>query len=152
MTENDKPAPLATQPPPGRLQIAARSLASTARQTLGATPITPPVIDWELTRLPHIVRAAEVLRYSVRQAEYWLSPGGTLRAVLRLSLKLALLLGLPVLIIGPVVLLLLEGIAAATAALAAIAANLAGLSVSLLIAVVGFAVLAALGRNFIRRK
>ena len=33
-----------------------------------------------------------------------------------------------------------------------IAANLAGLSVSLLIAVIGFAVLAALGRNFIRRK
>ncbi len=132
--------------------MAARSLASTTRQTLGAAPITRPVIDRELTRLPPIERAAEVLRYSARQAEYWLSPGGTLRAVLRLSLKLALLLGLPVLIIGPVVLLLLEGIAAATAALAAIAANLAGLSVSLLIAVIGFAVLAALGRNFIRRK
>lgn len=93
-----------------------------------------------------------MLCYSVLRAEHWLSPGGTLRAVLRLSLKLALLLGVPVLIVGPVVLLLLEGIAVATATLASIAANLAGLCVSLLIAVIGFAVLTTLGRSFIRRK
>lgn len=119
---------------------------------IGATPITPPVIDRSLTRLPSIDRAAEVLRYSTRQAEYWLSPGGTLRAVLRLSLKIALLLGMPVLIVGPVVLLLLEGIAAASASLATVAANLAALSISLIIAVVGFAVLIALIRSFLRRK
>lgn len=93
-----------------------------------------------------------MLRYSVLRAEHWVSPHGTIRAILRLSLKVALLLGLPVIFIGPVVLLLLDGMAAATAALAIIAANLASLSISLLVAVIGFAVLAALGRSFLRRR
>ncbi|MCE9611152.1 MAG: hypothetical protein K8R23_13235 [Chthoniobacter sp.] len=92
-----------------------------------------------------------MLRYSTARTEFWLSPGSTLRAVLRVSLKLALLIGLPMLILGPVVLLLLEG-AAASASLATIAANLAALSASLILAVIGFAVLAALGRSLLRSK
>lgn len=152
MKPTDESAPLATRPAPGRVGRAAQSFALTARHALGAQPVALPVIEPQLTRLSAVERAAEVLRHSTARAEYWLSPGGTLRAVLRVSLKLALLIGLPVLILGPVVLLLLEGAAAASAALATIAANLAALSASLILAVVGFAVLTALGRSLLRSK
>ncbi len=127
-----------------------QSLANRTRKALSATPVPLPVIDPELTSYPAIERSAEVIRYSTARAEYWLSPGGTLRAVLRLSLKIALLLGMPVLIVGPVVLLLLEGIAAASASLAIVAANLADLSISLIVAFIGFAVLIALIRSHLR--
>lgn len=150
--QEDNPAPLATIRPRGRIVRAAQSFAQSIREALGARPVAPPVIDARLTQLPAIERAAEVLRYSVARTEYWLSAGGTLRAVLRASLKLALLIGLPALIIGPVILLLLEGVAAASASLAATAANLAALSISLIGAVTGFAVLIAIVRTLLRRK
>jgi hypothetical protein len=152
MTPTNEPSPLATRPAPGRIGRAVQSLALTTRHGLGVKPVALPIIDPQFTRLSAVERAAGVLRYSIARAEYWLSPGGTLRAVLRVSLKLALLIGLPVLILGPVVLLLLEGAAAASAALATIAANLAALSASLILAVVGFAVLTALGRSLLRSK
>ena len=138
----------AIERPPGRIARAALHL----RSVLGAKPIQPPIVDPQLTRHAPIERAAEVVRYSIARAEYWLSPGGTLRSVLRLCIKAALLIGLPVIIVGPVVLLLLEGAVAASALLAAIAANLAALSISLITAVIGFAVLIALVRSFLRRK
>ncbi len=119
---------------------------------IGAQAIPTPSVDPQLVRLSVIERSAEVVRYTLWRAEHWLSPGGTLRAVLRLSTKLALLIGIPVLTIGPVVLLLLEGAAAASASLVAIAANLAAMSISLIAAVLGFAVLTALLRTFLRRK
>lgn len=150
--QNDKSTPLATAQPPGRMIRAGQSLAQTTRKALSATPVPLPVIDPELTRYPAIERSAEVIRYSTAKAEYWLSPGGTLRSVLRLCIKVALLFGLPVIIIGPVVLLALEYLAAASASLAIIAANLAALSISLITAVIGFAVLIALFWSFLRRK
>ena len=122
------------------------------RQRIGATGIPSPRVDPQLVRLSVIERLAEVLRYTLQRAEHWLSPGGTLRALLRLSLRLALLTGIPACIIGPVVLLLLEGAAAASASLVTIAANLAALSISLITAVLGFAVLTALVRTFLRKK
>lgn len=60
-----------------------QSLAHAFRQMVGAQAIPTPGVDPELARLGAIERSAEVLRYTLRRAEYWLSPGGTLRAVLR---------------------------------------------------------------------
>ena len=131
---------------------ATQARAQGFRQRIGATGIPSPRVDPQLVRLSVIERLAEVLLYTLRRAEHWLSPGGTLRAVLRLSLRLALLTGIPACIIGPVVLLLLEGAAAASAALVTIAANLAAMSISLITAVLGFAVLTALVRTFLRKK
>ncbi len=82
--------------------------------------------DW--CACPAGERLAEVVRHTLARAERWTSPGGTLRGVLRPILKLALLIGLPTLIVGPAVLLLLEGTAAASAADAAVAANLAAIA------------------------
>ena len=131
---------------------ATQALAYGFRQRIGAREIPAPRVDPQLVRLSVIERLAEVLRYTLRRAEHWLSPGGTLRAVLRLSLKLALLTGIPVFAIGPVMLLLLEGAASASASLATTAANLAAMSISLITAVLGFAVLTALVRTFLRKK
>jgi len=152
MTQTNEPAPLATTPPPGRIVRATQGLAHGFRHLVGAQDISAPRIDPKLTRLPVIERSAEVLRYTFRRTEHWLSPGGTLRAVVRLSLKLALLVGIQVLIVGPVMLLLLEGAAAASALLVTVAVNLAAMSFSLIIAVLGVAVLTALMRTLLRKK
>ena len=148
MQVENEAALTAIERPPGRIARSALHL----RSVLGAKPIQPPVVDPQLTQHAPIERAAEVVRYSIARAEYWLSPGGTLRGVLRLCIRAALLIGLPAIIVGPVVLLLLEGAVAASASLAIIAANLAALSISLITAVIGFAVLIALVRSFLRRK
>lgn len=152
MTPTNRPAPLVPSHPKSRIARATYSLVRTTRQALGAIRISRPTIDPQLSRLSGLERLAEVLRYSLALAEHWLSPGGTLRAMLRVSLKLALFIGLPTLIVGPVVLLLLEGVAAGSALFATIAANLAALSFWLIAAVVGFAVLAALVRAMRRRE
>ena len=152
MTPANEPAPLATTPPPGRIVRATQTVAHGFRHLVGAQDISAPRIDPKLTRLPVIERSAEVLRYTFRRTEHWLSPGGTLRAVLRVSLKLPLLIGIPVLIIGPVVLLLLEDMGAGSASLVSIAVNLAAMSFALIIAVLRFAVLASLLRTFLRKR
>ena len=143
---------LARQPPPGIIVRAGQSLVQNTRRMLGATPVPLPVVDPQLGKLPVIERAAEVVRYSVLRAEYWMSAAGTLRAVLRISIKVALLIGMPTLIIGPVVMLLLEGAVAASALLLTLTANLLAICVSLLMATVGFAVLLAILRSMPRRK
>ena len=145
----NKPAPLKlVVRTPGRFVCAVQSI----RRMLGAQPIRRPAIDPQLTRLAAVERAAEVLRYTTARAEYWLSPGGTLRAALRASIKIALIIAIPTITVGPVVILLLEGAAAASSSLAIIAANFAALSISLITAVIGFAVLIALIRIFLRPK
>ena len=114
-------------------------------------PVARPVVVRNLAQLPPIERGAEVLRYALSRTEHWLSPGGLVRTVLRLSMTLAILLGLPVLIVGPVIMLLIENMAAAAALLAASAKHLATMSFWLIAAVIGFALLIALVRTLIRR-
>lgn len=152
MTQRNEAPALAAVPPAGRIVRAAQAITHRLRQLIGAQAIPTPCVDPQLVRLSAIERSAEVLRYAVHRAEHWLSPGGTLRAVLRLSIKLALLIGIPVLTVGPVVLLLLEGAAAASASLATVAANLAATSLSLITTVLGFAALTALVRMLLRKK
>ena len=65
--------------------------------------LTPPKVDPQLQELSFAERPAEVLRYSVRKAEYWLSPKGHLREWLRFNLKAAVLLGIPALLVVPLV-------------------------------------------------
>lgn len=143
---------LAVNPPSGRMVRMAAACAAGVRRMLCARPVPLPVPARRLSRLDAVERAAEVLRYSLACAEHWLSPGGILRAVLRVSILLSLLIGLPTLIVGLIVLLFLQGAAAASAALASLAANLAAMSVSLISAVIGFTVLTALLRHLLRRK
>jgi hypothetical protein len=52
------------------------------------TQLNPPLVDPKLTSLTPLERAAEVLRYSVLRAEYWLSPDGAMRHRVRFALRL----------------------------------------------------------------
>jgi len=82
-------------------------LRQLADEALQSEPIAPPIIDPDLERLAPIERAGEVLRYTLCRAEYWLSPGGLLREWLRFNLRLALWLGIPALVLTPVITVLL---------------------------------------------
>src|SRR6266567_5662223 len=52
------------------------------------TQLNRPRVDPKLTSLTPVERAAEVLRYSVLRAEYWLSPDGVMRQRLRFAVRL----------------------------------------------------------------
>lgn len=70
-------------------------------------PLQPPQVDRELTRLPPIERSAEVIRYSVLKAEFWISRRGALREWLRINFLGALIIGSPALFIVPIITFLL---------------------------------------------
>jgi hypothetical protein len=78
-------------------------------------PITPPVIDPDLGELNPLVRAAEVLCYSARRLEHWLSPNGSLREWVRLNLLVAAIIAVIGFLVVPVLAFLLGGIAACVA-------------------------------------
>lgn len=52
------------------------------------TELKPPRVDPKLTKLSPLERAAEVIRYSVLQAEYWLSQDGAMRRRIRFALRI----------------------------------------------------------------
>jgi len=87
-------------------------------------PVSKPIVARDLPSLPPIERATEVLRYSMRDAEWWISPGGHLRAWIRLNLLVSLSLGIPALLIVPVVTYFLNGVLIWTALLVQIGKNL----------------------------
>ena len=70
-------------------------------------PVERPQIDRSLVSLPPIQRSAEVLRYSLLKAEHWLSPNGRLRAWMKLNILAALFIGIPALIVVPILTYLL---------------------------------------------
>jgi hypothetical protein len=66
-----------------------------------ALPI--PRADGEMIWSGAVERAAEVFRYMFHCLEYWISPGGWLREWIRLNLRLAFLVAIPALLVGPLV-------------------------------------------------
>lgn len=96
-------------------------------------PLSPPAVDPALSDLHPVVRAAEVVRYSGTKFEYWISPGGHVREVARLSLLLFALLAPPVLVVMPLVTGLLVQVAGWTDLIIKIAGNIVGLVLALII-------------------
>lgn len=103
------------------------------RNQLGWSPrcLQPPQVDPALTELHPVVRVAEVLRYSLTKFEYWLSPGGYVREVARLSLLLAVILGFPALLVAPLATLLLVQVAAWTDLILKVLLNVAAIIAAL---------------------
>src|SRR5437762_14352976 len=85
MNPNDEDSDKELMPLPG---YAAGQELSTTPEPSELTQLTPPQVDPRLTKLTPLERAAEVLRYSVLRAEYWLSPDGAIRQRLRFALRL----------------------------------------------------------------
>ena len=70
-------------------------------------PIAKPSVSRSFLNMGPLERAAEVLRYSALKTEHWLSPKGRLREWMRLNILAALLIGIPALIIVPILTFLL---------------------------------------------
>ena len=123
-----------------------REIVVAKRHELGWSPrcLSPPTVDPALTELHPVVRSAEVLRYSLAKFEYWISPGGHVREVLRLSSLLAALLGIPALMVMPLVTLLLTQVLIGLDLIVKIVINLAYIVAAL---VVGSAMLKAAARS-----
>lgn len=71
-------------------------------------PLAKPSVDPEFPQLSAVERSAEVLSYSCRAFEYWLSPGGFLREWFKFNLRLAFALAVPALLVAPLVTLALR--------------------------------------------
>ena len=85
MNPNDKDSDKELMPLPGD---AAGQQFLTTPESSELTQLTPPRVDPRLTSLTPLERAAEVLRYSVLRAEYWLSPEGAMRQRIRFAVRL----------------------------------------------------------------
>ena len=62
-----------------------------------------PKIEPDLEGMSASHRVSESLRYYLLSFEYWLSPGGSLRAWLGLNIVAALVIGIPVLLLFPII-------------------------------------------------
>src|SRR6266404_7320925 len=85
MNPNDKESDKELMPLPG--DAAGQELLTTPESS-ELTQLTPPRVDPKLTSLTPLERAAEVLRYSVLRAEYWLSPEGAMRQRVGFAVRL----------------------------------------------------------------
>ena len=66
-------------------------------------PLPVPVVDIELPHLTAIERSAEVCRFILNKLEFALSPLGHLREFIKLNIRLALCIAIPVLLVAPLV-------------------------------------------------
>ena len=107
-------------------------------------PLERPIVQPDLVRMGSIERSAEVIRYSIHRAEFWISPRGGLREWFRLNLWIAVVLAIPAIVIAPIASYLLTQVAAGTGQLAHIAQNLAQIPGSLRTGVLIVAMMAAL--------
>jgi hypothetical protein len=101
-----------------------RSLLTLVRDAWQPMPISSPVIDHDLDEMMVLERVTEVTRFQIHQLEYLVSPGGGLRAWLRVNMLLALLLLIPAMFVVPVVTSLAGQFATLTAYLYQASVNL----------------------------
>ena len=99
-------------------------------------PLVPPVPSFDISSIPWAYRVTEVLRYAALALEYSLSPGGGLRAWLKLNLVIGIVLGITALIVVPMVTVLLAGMASWAALLLQIVLNLLYAALALMALVV----------------
>lgn len=109
-------------PRPGRRK---GRIVAVSRFLWNPVPLPAPVIDPDLAELSWPERVAEVSRFGLLGAEYWLSQGGVLREWLRLNLWAAVVLTMAAVLLVPPVTAVLKGAAEWTALLGEILENVA---------------------------
>ena len=114
--------------------------------------VEPPTVDPEIGNLSPIQRSAESIRYSVLSAEFWLSPDGQVREWLRHNGKLALLIGIPVFLILPIVTFALWQVACWLGMLVSIAGHLILFPILALVALLAIILVINLVKELIRFK
>lgn len=121
MNHNDENAGKELMPLP---RDAAGQQLSTTSESSELSQLNPPRIDPKLSTLPPLERAAEVLRYSVLRAEYWLSPEGAMRQRIRFALRVCAYVAIAALI-APGITAVIRQITGWTAMLADVVQNIA---------------------------
>jgi hypothetical protein len=127
MNPNDKDCDKELMPLPGD---AAGQQLSTTPEPSELIQLTPPRVDPKLTNLTPLERAAEVLRYSVLRAEYWISPDGAMRRRIRFAVRLWVYVMIAALI-APTIESLIQHITGWTAMSAEIVRNIAEIPLGL---------------------
>ena len=127
MDPNDKNSDNELMPLPG--DAADQQLLTTSEPS-ELTQLAPPMVDPQLTSLTPLERAAEVLRYSVLRAEYWLSPDGVMRQWVRFALRLWIYVMMAALI-APSVTAVIQHVTGWTAMSAEIVQNIAEIPLGL---------------------
>ena len=127
MNHNDEDAGKELMPLPGNL---ADQQLSTTPESSELIQLTPPRVDPKLTNLTPLERAAEVLRYSVLRAEYWLSPDGVMRRRVRLAVRIWIYVMIAALIV-PTIESLIQHVTGWTAMSAEIVQNIAEIPLGL---------------------
>ncbi len=106
----DEPSP--QQPPRQVPTVPTTTWAKQMRQIVirrwQPEPLPEPEVDHDLPQLSAVERSAEVISYTCRRFEYWLSSQGTLREWFKFNLRLAFGLGVPSLLVAPLVTLALQ--------------------------------------------
>ena len=98
------------------------------------TPITPPAVDPQLEEMNGLQRSAEVFRYSILSAEWWLSPNGTLREWFKLNGKVGSVLLIPAVLVIPLITFILWQVGTWIVILVGIAGHLIILPLALILA------------------
>jgi hypothetical protein len=87
-------------------------------------PIHPPQVDPDLHHLDGLTRSVESIRYSILSIEFWMSPNGQVREWLRHNAHLAVWVGIPAIIVVPIITFILCQIVKWTTILTSIARHL----------------------------
>jgi hypothetical protein len=108
------------------------------------TPVQPPTVHPEFTKMSALERAAEALRYTIFCCEIWISPSGGMREWLRHDLRLGICLFIPVSLVVPVISVLLEQVTSWVSMLTTIFSRLIMLPVLVLLVLVVIRIVAAI--------
>ena len=100
------------------------SVWSRIKQSWKPAPIDPPTVDPDLQHLHPLTRSAESIRYSILRIEWWISKGGVVREWLRHNARCAVFLGIPAVMVVPIVTFILFQIVRWTAMLNSITRHL----------------------------
>ena len=114
--------------------------------------VEPPTVDPNLENLNSFQRSAETIRYSVLSVEFWLSPDGQAREWLRHNGKLALILGIPVFLLFPIVTFALWQVASWLGMLVSIVGNLILFPIAALVALLVMVLVINLVRDLVGKK
>jgi hypothetical protein len=123
----------------------------TAEQNTQSWRLMPPQVPRELTTLPPLLRAAEVLRFSILRFEHWLSSTGRLRRFLRAVLVICCCLAAISFWMAPFITSILTQLTVWSAMAAELVNNLTSLPFGIGKFLLGFAAIAVALRLVFRR-
>ncbi len=113
-------------------------------------PVSPPKADPQIGQMDSLSRSAEAIRYSILSIEFWISPDGQAREWLRNHTRLAVLLGIPAILVMPLIGFILWQLLSWAGMLTSLAGKMIILPIAVLIAVVVIKAAVAILKQILR--